>query len=217
MTLVELMLALSITALIGVCISGTIMAVADAQAATDNKNDSLQAARSSLFNLERMIRDARLVSAGSATTLSLWMGDTNGDGQINVDETIYLTYLPAERVVRAKAVKFPLNLDTFYKSLLNDQLPLSASADVGVLETLPGVASYVQEWSVAVDVDQLEFKFTATPPLSEAVTVAARFGSTGHTVGLNSTVRLRAGATKDLIDDAGEYVLAIPACEVTHG
>jgi hypothetical protein len=63
----------------------------------------------------------------------------------------------------------------------------------------------------------MEFKFSATPPLSEAVTVAARFGSTGHTVGLNSTVRLRAGATKNVVDDGGEFVLAIPACEVTHG
>lgn len=215
MTLVELLMALSITTLIGVAVAGMTMAASDAQRATDAQNDSLQAARSSLGRLEQLIRQARLISGGGSDHLALWVGDTNGDGQINADETLYLTYLAGQRVVRMKSVRFPLNMDPLYKLLLNEQVPLSLSGDVAVLDTLTGSITYVQESDVAVDVDYLEFKFDVAPPLTGAVTIAARFGQAPRTLSANSTMHLRAGATRDVVNDGGEYVLNIPLCEVT--
>jgi type II secretory pathway pseudopilin PulG len=217
MTLIELMMALSIVAIISLAIAGLTFAVSDAQATTDDQNNSLQAARSSLGNLERMIRQARLVSGGGTDHLALWMGDTNGNGQINADETIYLTYLPGQRAVRMKSVRFPVNMDPVYKSLLNDDVSLSQSADVATLDSLVGCTAYIQQSDVAVDVDYMEFKFSAAPPLTQAVTIAARFGTAPRAVSLNSTIHLRAAATKNVVDDGGEFVLCVPACEVTHG
>jgi hypothetical protein len=217
MTLVELMLALSLATLIGLAITSMTVAVADAQKTTSDLNDSTQAARCSMVGVERLVGGARLVSEGDANSLSLWMGDLNGDGQVNADETIYLTYYPAQRVLRSRYIKFPGNINPAYKTLINVELALSQSAVADVLDALIGCGPYIHENDVAVDVDSLEFKLMPAPPLTESVVISGRFSVSGQTVSLNTTVRLRADATSNVVDDGGEYVLNIPACEVTSG
>ncbi len=211
------MVAMTVIALIGLAVTGMIAAISTSQAKAMAINDTVQSGRISMVTLERLIRQARLVSGGDGNHLSLWMGDLNGDGQINANETYYLTYLPSQRVVRMKSIQFPANMDPCYKALLNVSLMLDDSADPSVLDGLLGCQPYIQQQDVAVDVDYVQFQFSTAPPMTKAVTISGRFGTAPQNVSLNSTVYLRGCDTTCITYDGADYNLNIPNCEVTNG
>lgn len=209
-TLVELTLAMSILALIGTTVVAAAFAVSSAQASTDKLGDNVHAGRSSMVRIERLIRQAQLVSGGQADSLSLWMGDTDGNGRINADETVYLVYLSNERVVRMRRIQFPDIIEPVLKAVLNVEMTLTESADPCMLDMLVACLSYVTETDVAAEVDHFEFRYAPAAPLARTVSMLGRFGTGADSVSLNTTVRLRRDATDNVLEDSGEYVLALP-------
>ena len=76
-SIAELVLALAITGMIGLSVTGVYMVLSTAQAHTDEHYEHLQSSAGVRRLLERTLRRSRLVLAAGSDGLALWAGDDN--------------------------------------------------------------------------------------------------------------------------------------------
>jgi prepilin-type N-terminal cleavage/methylation domain-containing protein len=86
MTLIELLLALTILAMVLAGVSTLAFAMASVKNSTDDTSSKQAYVRFAETQLGDMIRHAKLVCYASDTQVVLWVADTNADGQMNVSE-----------------------------------------------------------------------------------------------------------------------------------
>jgi prepilin-type N-terminal cleavage/methylation domain-containing protein len=84
MTLIELLLALTILAMVMAGVSTLAFAMASVKNSTDDTSSKQAYIRFAETQLGDMIRQARLVCYASNSQVALWTTDTNGDGLMNV-------------------------------------------------------------------------------------------------------------------------------------
>ncbi|MCK4914028.1 MAG: prepilin-type N-terminal cleavage/methylation domain-containing protein, partial [Planctomycetes bacterium] len=89
-TLAELLVALMVTSIILSAVAALAFAISSAN---DSSNDTAQKQsqlRSATLRISELIKYSRLVEAASENEITLWKTDTDGDGQIDNDERVYL-------------------------------------------------------------------------------------------------------------------------------
>ena len=92
-TLVELVMAISITTIIGLAVAGASMALSTAHAHSESRYGSIETARSAMRRIQSSLRAAALVTYvhSNGHKLGYWAGDENeddhhGDGEPEPDE-----------------------------------------------------------------------------------------------------------------------------------
>jgi Tfp pilus assembly protein PilW len=86
MTLIELLLALTIMAMVMAGVSTLAFALSSVKNSTDDTSSKQAYVRFAETQLGDMIRHARLVCYASDSQVVLWTTDTNRDGRMNVSE-----------------------------------------------------------------------------------------------------------------------------------
>lgn len=85
-TLVEMVLAMALTAVVGLAAAGVSAALSNGYAMSQGNYETLQAGRVTVGNLHRTIRSAKLVTMAGSEGLVVWAADPNGNDLINISE-----------------------------------------------------------------------------------------------------------------------------------
>ena len=132
--------------------------------ATSAENDTavVQAQlRQGTLRLRELIGNCRMICAVDGLSLAVWTADDNGNGQINVEELVYLDRGSTGDTLRLCQ----------FTSASNPQVTLSSGSLSSTQAEL--IASYDESYiSLIPDAENVEFVFDVDPPLSQWLTVS---------------------------------------------
>jgi type II secretory pathway pseudopilin PulG len=209
-TLLELTIAMTITAVTGLSVAGVAMVLGETSDSGQDFYQSLQTGRITVMKIQAIIRGAKLVTASTSTSLVLWADDANGDGQINLSETVVLTFDAESGEIRFYRVVFPQTMDSTTKQALDVTKPLVDIMNLsGVTDTVTGNA-HNDLTVLATDVTAFRLSVWPAVPLTRLVRFQLTVGTGSSAVTLRSAASTRAGATGRVQVVDSEYVLTAP-------
>ena len=209
-TLMEMTIAMTITAMIGLSVAGVSMVLGDATEYGENFYQSVQTARNVVMKIQKTIRSAKLVTASSSTAMVLWADDTNGDGQINLSETVLLSCDTTSGQIRLNRVVFPATMSAQTRAALDVTKTLADLASVNTVTSLITGNAYNTTTVLATDVAAGQFGVWPTAPLSHLVRFQLTVGTGDSAVTLRSAAATRAGLTSRVQMAGNVYVLTAP-------
>ncbi len=212
MTLVEAVLALSLTVVIGLIATTVTVAMLDLRQRTDTYNQNMQAARVGMAQLQKIIRTSLVIVDGDQTSMTLWAFDDDDPGIMNAEEIVRLTYAPGNDAVVKWYVDFQ-ELPSDVSEALNIPITLEDGADWNRTCDLVNTA-YFEVEQLATDVSSITFRYDASPPRATMVAIDATFAADGDAAGgsddgrrmahLHTAAKLRTPRTSDdELADAG--------------
>ena len=89
-TLTELLMALAITAMIGMSVVTLSTALSSAHASTGSMAEAISSGRYAMRSIDADVRKAALVTAFGNGEMVVWTGDEYADKQINVSELVLI-------------------------------------------------------------------------------------------------------------------------------
>jgi prepilin-type N-terminal cleavage/methylation domain-containing protein len=209
-TLLEMTIAMTITAVTGLSVAGVTMALGEANDHGQDFYQSVQTGRSAVMKIQAIVRGAKLVTASTGTSLVLWLEDANGDGQVNLSETVLLTFDAESGEIRFYRVAFPETMDQATRQALDVTKPLVDIMNIsGVTDTITGNA-YNDLTVLATDVTAFSVSVWPAVPLTRLVRFQLTVGTGSSAVTLRSAASTRAGATGYVQVVENEYVLTSP-------
>lgn len=202
-TLLEMTLAMTITAITGLSVAGATMALCRAHQNTEGFYQSLQTTRSAMLRIQRTIQNSKLVTANTGTTLVLWVDDTNGNRTIDADEVLLLVFDTAAREVRMLRKVFP----PAAHDALNVDVPLSTLISASTVLSGMVASAYTQTTVLASDAVDFFASASPAPPMATRVDFRLSVGSGKDLVTLRSSASTRGGLTAKVTVVHGSYVL----------
>ena len=207
-TLMECVLALSITAVTGLAAAGVSMALASAYERGQAHTESMHAARVVMSRITAKIRKAKLVTSASDDALVLWTDDANLDGLINRDEMCLLRYDKRADCIEELKIVLSDELSYEVQVALNPEVSLSVAAREPsttkvMLSRMPGFTTRV----LASDVSDLEFEVWPNAPMTKLVKIESTHGQGDTSVSLSCAATLRASKIDHVGISGGKYVL----------
>jgi len=207
LTLPELVIGMTVTAVIGLCVAGVSMAISTGHAEGQEYGEYVQSARMGVMRVGRELRQASLVTAYDSNTLILWGGDTNRNGDINLDELVSVSYDASEKQIVKYQKHFPSNWPDWFVALLNLNVDLDDVDNANSVETYLRYGLLAESTVLATDV--MSFDVTAAPaaPLSRLVNVRFTVGDGGRSLTVSSAMKLRADKTRRVYLNGNRYFL----------
>jgi type II secretory pathway pseudopilin PulG len=206
-TILELTLASGVLGVLGLAVASVAVAMSNASEDSDNYYAAIQNGRSTLNRAQAVARKAKLVTALTADSIVFWTGDANGDGLINLDELLLVTYDSKAHEIRQQYVSFkaaPANVAL----AMNVNVTLSSATSVTTVGNLFNTAAtYKQTDVLASDVLSCSLAAAPAPPMATTVTIQFSVGTSRHPLALSSFARLRADATASVSQVGGQWVL----------
>lgn len=207
LTLAELVLAMAITAVIGLAATGVTLAVSNINEEAESYYEYLQSGRVAASRLERTLRSARLVTVAEDSKIVAWTRDRVDKGNINVSEVtkIYLN-TNTKRLMLRRTV-FPDSMDQATREALDVSVPLSDLTDPSVVHA----ESMYPQYDVTRVLARNVWEFTVYPDEPAPLTGTLKFrlvvGSYPQTVTRYGAVTLRASKVSRVAVANGTYVL----------
>ena len=218
-TVPELVLALSIMAVIGLSVAGVTGAISTAWANSESTYDTIQTGRSAMLNLQQQLSRAKLITKAASNAVVFWARDFNGDGKINLSELAVIEHDPASKTIKRYRIEFSDNLDEATRASLDTEIPL----DVMTRET-EAKTTIMGDYRVAkklVAEDISTFEVAAYPDSPEATLVSLRIvvGEGDDAMELRSATALRADETEyvKVDEDNGEWYVDPDAVTTSEG
>ena len=209
-TLVEMVMAMAITAVIATSVAMATMSLSTAQLDGDSYSQSIQASRSVLMRVSANARKAGLITASGSDSVVFWAGDTNGNGLLNVSELTVIAYDAPSKEVREYVVAYPKNLSQANINANNPSMTLAAVDTTAEAKAAILANTYKATRTLASGVTS--FKITVdkpVTPISKMMTFEMTIPSTGHSLTLRSAAVLRSPQVQDVGLVSGVYVLSI--------
>ncbi len=148
MTLVELLMALAITALVTLAAAGMLSAVTHGSAERTDMRSLIVRQEMISQRLSAAARASRQVLASDGTQLVLWMTDANHDGLPQVGEVRWIVFSQKDGTLTSTHVKFPESLSDEQRTTLDR----AYVAGQKLQTQLTGLGSYVvtEPWATEV-------------------------------------------------------------------
>ena len=89
-TLSELIIALMVSSIVLTAVATLASALSSANAATRNAGEKQAQIRNATLRVAELIKHSKLICSLEENNLAIWRADDNGDGQINLDELVYI-------------------------------------------------------------------------------------------------------------------------------
>jgi prepilin-type N-terminal cleavage/methylation domain-containing protein len=178
-TLVELLVALVVSSLILTTVATLAFALGRATDATDDTSRKQAEVRFATLRISELIRQCRLICGTPGGELAVWQADDNSDGQINVNELVYVERGTGKNYLRL--CEFPAS-DTSVVPLAN--VAALSPSGYGVTR-----ATLIPQCS------NVEFLIDVAPPRTKFVSISFDLAedSVVHHYQINSAVRGWAG------------------------
>ena len=155
-TLVELLVALVVTGIVLAAVATLAFAMGAANDVADDSSQKQAQVRYATLRISELIRHCKLICGTPGGDLAVWRADDNGNGQININELVYIERGTSGDYLRL--CEFPSS-DT---SLVN-------LSDIETLSTSDYIVTYVP---LVPQCSNVEFGFDVAPPNSRFVSIA---------------------------------------------
>jgi prepilin-type N-terminal cleavage/methylation domain-containing protein len=155
-TLIELLLALIVTGIILSAVTTLAFAVGVANSTTDDTCQKQAQVRFATLRISDLIRHCKLICGTPNSDLAVWREDNNADGQININELVYIERGVTKDYLRL--CEFPIS-DTSIVNL----------SDIQTLSTGTYSVTYVP---LIPECSNVEFSLDAAPPYSRFVSIS---------------------------------------------
>jgi len=190
-TLVELLVALIVTGIVLAAVATLAFAIGAANDETDDTSQKQAQIRHATLRISELIRHCKLICGTPGGDLAIWRADDNGDGQININELVYI-----ERGINGdylRLCEFPTS----------DTSPVNMS-DIETLSTSDYVVTYVP---LVPQCSNVEISFDAAPPNSRFVSIAFDIleNDIVHRYQISAALRGWAG---NLLDSSGNNIVS---------
>jgi prepilin-type N-terminal cleavage/methylation domain-containing protein len=160
-TLVELLVALVVTSIVLTAVATLGFALGTANDSADDTRLKQAQVRYATVRISELIRHCKLICSGSSGDFAIWRADENGDGQININELVYIVRgLGRDRLMLCE---FPSSDDS--------------AIDLGSIEALStnwwsAYSSEVSSTRLIPECGNVEFSSDAWPPLTRFVSIS---------------------------------------------
>ena len=207
LTIIEMVLAMAIVAMIGLSVAGVTMALSTSQAMTNQSHDCMQTGRIAIDRLQDRLSKAKLITAVGDGVVIFWESDDDGDGLINIAELVEVRHHPDDDTLRLHRVSFEDVADATVAAALNESVALDAAADCSLAGSLIVGNAEHREYVQAEGVEL--FEVAAYPPCPEAkmVTLKLVISDGDQQTTFRSAVTLRADCTSNIGTSEGGWVL----------
>jgi prepilin-type N-terminal cleavage/methylation domain-containing protein len=155
-TLVELLVALIVTSIALAAVATLAFAIGAANDETDDTSQKQAQIRHATLRISELIRHCKLICGTPGDDLAIWRADDNGNGQININELVYIERGAGRDYLRL--CEFPSS-DTSVVNL----------SDIETLSTSDYSVTYVP---LVPQCGNVEFSLDAAPPNSRFVSIA---------------------------------------------
>jgi prepilin-type N-terminal cleavage/methylation domain-containing protein len=206
-TLVEVLCALVVAAVLAVAVSSIAFAMSNAHAQSEQHFKAIQNSRAVLGRLEDQLRKAKLVLGVSSGALSFWAGDFNGDGGINDDEIVVVSLNANTGTLEETRVLWESGLDQALRELLN--IGHTLNDVVGVASCLSALDCNMRRRTNALAQDVVAFsaRVTDAPPMSRSVSIELVTRMEQRDFTARTNVTLRADRTSSVAISQNQWVL----------
>jgi prepilin-type N-terminal cleavage/methylation domain-containing protein len=190
-TLIELLVALIVTSIVVTAVVTLSYALDTANDFTNDTSKIQAEIRFASLRISDLIRYCKLICGTPGGQLAVWQADDNGDGQININELVYI-----ER-----------GTDNNYLRLCKFNSSYTSVVSLSDIQTLSTSGYYVTYVSLIPQCSNVQFYLddADTPPNSRFVSISydvVENGVTRHCQ-INAELRSRAG---NLLDESGNIV-----------
>jgi len=188
-TLVELLVALVVTSIVLTAVATLAYAMGVANDVMEDRGCKQAQVRHATLRVSELIRHCKLICGTPGNDLAVWRADSNGDGQININELVY---------IQRGAGKDYLRLCEF---------PSSATSSVNLsdIETLTTAGYSVSYVPLITQCSNVEFLLDTLPPNSRLVSISLDVVENGGVRRYEISAALRCWAGH-LLDGGGEIV-----------
>ena len=214
-TALEIVLALTISAMVALAILGVSTALSSAYAHSQDFYETVQAGRNGMMRIQRMLREAKLVTAKTDTSLVLWAEDANGDDMIDLTEMRLLVYDPSTFEVLKVQVTLPEGLPDDVADLIDADVSLESAVNYSTVMSFMS-SPYAVSTVIATDVQEFHVRARTEPPLTDLVKIDMKIADGDRSLHLRSAVTLRADRTDYVGTYQGEYMLMYPDREYSN-
>lgn len=196
-TLVELLIAMTITAIIVGAVATFAYALSSANSNLDDTSEKQAQLRYTTLRISELIKHSKLICKTSSSELAIWKSDDNDDGQINPAELVYLT----TNADRNEIVLLEISASGFWAV---QDIPISEiqTGTAKNAQLVNGVANYIQ---LVPDCSGVRFTYDAAAPQTRTVTVYFNLTENGTTNGYQVGANLR-GWAGNLLNEYGQLV-----------
>ncbi|MCP4376762.1 MAG: prepilin-type N-terminal cleavage/methylation domain-containing protein [bacterium] len=210
-TLAELLMSLLVTSVIALAVTSLTISLTKADEYSENFYRHVQIARNSLRRIERDINKAKLITAGSSTSLVYWLEDANDNGDIELTELRLITADVATGKVLLYRAEFPSAWPAAWKTVFDNAMtvPIATNLTIAGIWIKNSLWAHTEELATEVT----SFAFTASPsiPTSEVLQTEITVGDGPGLVELRSSASMRANKLAYLYKDSGgTYYLKTP-------
>jgi len=206
-TLIEMTMAIAITAVTGLSVAGAAITFSSAQEHSREFYGHIQTARTAMMRVQRMIRSCLLVTSVNGTSMILWASDANEDGQINPSETILLEWDYEIGQVRTLQIAYPAGMSAGTRTAIDMDVPLETFTNDDHAKSAVFTNAYVTTTVLATDVSGFYLTAKPSPPMANLVTVQMTVGRGTQAVTLRSAANTRADWTSYVGIADGNFVL----------
>jgi prepilin-type N-terminal cleavage/methylation domain-containing protein len=190
-TLAELLVALIVASIITAAVATLAFALSSANDSTDDTSQKQAQIRYATLRISELIRHCKMICGQPGSDLAVWRADDNDDGQININELVYI-----EKGASSDCLKlciFPSS-DTTVVSL----------NEIGTLSTGSYEVTYVD---LIPQCSNVQFSLDLIPPNSRFVSISLDALESGavRRYQINAVIRGWAG---NLLNDAGNSLIS---------
>jgi len=206
-TLAELVLAMAITTVIGLAVTGVAAAVSNINGRAEAYYEYLQSGRVAASRLEELLRRARLVTVASDSKMVVWTSADADEDDINLSE-VTKVYLDTETgQLMQRTTVFPNTLTEGEKEALDTSLPLSDLTSASAADAEPPYAQYDVTRVLARNVQAFQVYPDVPGPLTRILKFRLVVGADDQSVTQYGAVTLRAPSVSRVSVAEGLYVL----------
>jgi type II secretory pathway pseudopilin PulG len=206
-TLAELVLALAITTVIGLAVTGVAAAVSNFNERAETYYEYLQSGRVAAIRLQEMMRPALLITAASGDNMVVWTNNQTDPNNINVTEVTKVFLDASTGQLMQRTTVFPDSMSASTKTALDTSLALSTLTSASVATSEPIYAQYDVTRVLARNVQSFDVYPDVSAPLTRLLKFKLVVGADGQTVTQYGAVMLRAPSTAKVSGTTGNYVL----------
>jgi prepilin-type N-terminal cleavage/methylation domain-containing protein len=190
-TLIELLLALIVSGIILTAVTTLAFAVRIANDTTDDMSQKQAQIRYTTLRLSDLIRHCRLICGTPNSDLAVWRSDDNADGQININELVYIERGLSKDYIRL--CEFPSS----DSSIVN-------LSDIQTLSTGSYSVTYIM---LVPECSNVEFSLDTAPPYSRFVSISFDIleNDIVHKYQINAALSCWAG---NLLDAGGNSIVS---------
>ena len=101
-TLAELLIALMVTSIVLTAVATLAYAMGTANDASDDTSQKQAQVRFTTLRISELMRHCKLICGTPGNDLAVWRADDNGDGQININELVYINAGPGRDYIQLR-------------------------------------------------------------------------------------------------------------------